>query len=134
MRIDDSSLEDENEQTFSLERDLQSALRRSIGQLEPGLEIADGGAELSVPSGRIDILAKDAEGLVVIELKAVRAPRDAVAQVLAYMGDLQIDRQTPVRGILVAPEFDARAISAARMVPTLTLVTYRFSFAFDPLS
>ncbi|WP_205619235.1 endonuclease NucS domain-containing protein [Neomegalonema perideroedes] len=124
----------ETEQTFSMERDLQAALRRSIAQLEPGLTIVDGGAERSVASGRIDILARDASGaLVVIELKAVKAPRDAVAQILAYMGDLQEEEGGALRGILVAPDYDARAVSAARMVPALKLVTYGFSFSFTPL-
>ncbi len=121
----------ENERTFSLEKDLQSALRAHISQLEPGLTIIDNGTERCVPSGRIDILARDTAGkIVVIELKAVKAPRDAVAQVLAYMGDIQSETGTPVRGILVAPGFDSRAISAARVVPTLELHTYAFTFAF----
>ena len=128
-------LSTEAEQTFSLERDLQAALRRSISQLEPGLTVIDGGAEHSVPSGRIDILAEDRSGArVVIELKAVRAPRDAVAQTLAYMGDILQESGGEVRGILVAPEFDPRAISAARMVPVLKLMTYSFSFSFTPQS
>ncbi|MCA1748922.1 MAG: endonuclease NucS [Sphingomonadales bacterium] len=124
---------EEFEQTFSLERDLQSALRSSITQLEDGLEIIDGGAERSVASGRIDILAKDgATNWVVIELKAVKASREAVAQVLAYMGDISLESVAGVRGLLVAPEFDAKAISAARMVPTLELIEYSFSFNFRP--
>jgi len=122
---------EEVERTFTLERDLQSALRRSIDQLEPGLTIIDGGSEHSVASGRIDILAQDERGCrVVIELKAVKAPRDAVAQTLAYMGDIQQQSGGDVRGILVAPDFDARAVSAARVVPTLKLVSYGFSFTF----
>lgn len=122
----------ETEARLSLERDLQSALRRSIAQLEPGLTIIDGGTERQVPSGRIDILAQDASGCrVVIELKAVRAPRDAVAQVLAYMGDLAVEGGTDVRGLLIAPDFDPRAIAAARMVPALRLMRFSFSFAFE---
>ncbi len=124
-------LEEEAEQRFTLERDLQAALRRSIEQLEAGLTIIDGGAEQSVSSGRIDILARDLTGAqVIIELKAVKAPRDAVAQTLAYMGDVQQQSGGEVRGILVAPEFDPRAVSAARMVPSLKLVSYGFSFTF----
>lgn len=122
------------ELTFSLERDLQAALRKSIDQLEPGLAIIDDGSEYTVPSGRIDILAEDASGAqVVIELKAVRATRDAVAQTLAYMGDISQESTKDVRGVLVAPEFDSKAISAARVVPTLSLVVYSFTFAFGAL-
>lgn len=121
----------ETERTFSLERDLQQALRQHLGQLEPGLVLADGGQERSVASGRIDILARDPrERLVVIELKAVKAPRDAVGQVLAYMGDIQAETGAEVRGILVAPEFDPRVLAASRVVPALRLFTYRFSFTF----
>lgn len=129
---DTSAIEDELiQETFSLERDLQAALRKSIAQLEAGLSIIDGGVEKSVPSGRIDILAEDLHGTpVVIELKAVTARRDAVAQVLAYMGDFQEHSNAVVRGFLVAPDFDDRARSAARMVPTLTLVSYSYQFAF----
>jgi endonuclease len=123
------------EQTFSMERDLQAALRRSIDQLEQGLSVIDGGVECSVSSGRIDILAQDSQGArVVVELKAVKAPRDAVAQTLAYMGDIQQQFGGEVRGILVAPDFDSKAISAARVVPTLKLVSYGFSFTFTDQS
>lgn len=126
------ALPSEDERTFSLERDLQAALRRSIDQLEAGLEIIDGGTERSVASGRIDILAQDRSGTpVVIELKAVRAPRDAVAQTLAYMGDIQDEMGKQPRGILVAPDFDAKTLSAARVVPSLTLMTYSFAFTFQ---
>jgi endonuclease len=124
-----------NEATFSLERDLQSALRSSIEQLESDLVIIDGGMEYTVPSGRIDILAQDSRGArVVIELKAVKATRDAVGQTLAYMGDLAAEGTSEVRGILVAPAFDERSIAAARVVPSLHLVEYRFSFVFNTTS
>jgi hypothetical protein len=122
---------DVEDQTFSLERDLQAALRQSIGQLEEGLAIIDDGMERTVPSGRIDILAQDSSGTqVVIELKAVRATRDAVGQILSYMGDIRQPDASSVRGILVAPSFDDRAISAARVVDGLQLMTYAYKFSF----
>lgn len=121
---------EENARIFSLERDLEAALRANIRQLEQGLTVVDEGRQRNVPSGRIDILAEDNDSLVVIELKAVMAPRDAVAQILAYMGDLASGGDD-VRGILVAPEFDPRAVSAARMAPGLKLVKYSFAFTFE---
>ena len=81
------------ERIFGLERDLQAALRDRdcIEQLEPGLEITDGGAERSVASGFIDITAKAPDGtVVVIELKAGTAHRAAIGQILSYMGDVAI--------------------------------------------
>jgi RecB family endonuclease NucS len=125
---------DPPEAVLSLERDLNAALRQNISQLEAGLHVVDGGKERSVASGRIDILAEDSQGRkVVIELKAVRAPRDAVAQVLAYMGDIQAENGGDVRGLLIAPDFDPKAISAARMVPSLELKRFSFQFTFEPV-
>lgn len=75
---------DDRGQLVGLERDLRSALRLAIEQLEPGLEIIDDGAERSVASGFIDITARDARGaIVVVELKTGTARQGAVAQVLS---------------------------------------------------
>ncbi len=72
---------------YNSERDLQAKLRADIEMLEPGLTIIDGGKELIVPSGRVDITAQDRNGTkVIIELKFGRADRYAVAQLLSYMG------------------------------------------------
>ena len=119
-------------QLVGLERDLQAALRRDIEQLEPGLEIIDDGAERSVSSGFIDISARDEDGMiVVIELKTGTARQAAVAQILSYMGDV-VDEEPDfrVRGILVAGDFDKKARAAARVVPTLSLRSYRMNFEF----
>lgn len=80
----DEAVGDAIETTFSLERDLQRALRDHIEQLEPDLTIVDDSKEQIVPSGRIDITAQDRTGAtVVIELKAGPADRDAIGQILA---------------------------------------------------
>lgn len=122
----------DNGQLIGLERDMQAALRSSIEQLEPGLEIIDDGAERSVSSGFIDITAKDADGkIVVIELKTGTARQRAVAQILSYMGDVaEEEEDIATRGILVAADFDTKARAAARMVPTLSLRSYRVNFKF----
>ena len=114
----DEVVGDAIETTFGLERDLQRALRDRIEQLEPGLKIINDGKEQVVPSGRIDITARDRDGVtVVIELKAGPADRDAIGQMLAYMGDLMQSAKS-VRGVLVAGEFSPRAVAAARAAPT----------------
>jgi hypothetical protein len=120
---------------IGLERDLQKALRREIGDLEPGLSVIDDGAERPVSSGYVDITARDAGGMVVvIELKAGTADRAAIGQILSYMGDVTEEEDAPVRGILVAHDFDDRAKAAARVVPNLTLRSYSVRFNFgDPL-
>jgi RecB family endonuclease NucS len=130
----DKALGDAIETTFGLERDLQRALRDHIEQLEPDLTIIDDNKEQSVPSGRIDITARDSAGAtVVIELKAGPADRDAIGQLLAYMGDLMAVAKS-VRGILIAGEFSPRAIATARAAPNIRLVRYGFRFSFETVS
>jgi RecB family endonuclease NucS len=130
----DEVVGDAIETTFGLERDLQKALRDHIEQLEPDLTIIDDGKEQIVPVGRIDITARDRDGVtVVIELKAGPADRDAIGQILAYMGDLMVSAKS-VRGILIAGEFSARAIAAARAAPNIRLVRYGFRFSFETVS
>ncbi|PTN36868.1 endonuclease NucS domain-containing protein [Desulfonatronum sp. SC1] len=122
------------EASFGLERDLQIALRANIQQLERGLEIADDGKEHQTDAGRIDILAKDKSGtVVVIELKAGTAKPEALTQLLSYMGTVDSEGQ-PVRGILIAGEFHPRVVYAARAIGTVQLIRYRFNFAFEAVA
>ena len=111
---------------------MQAALRLSIDQHEPDLEIIDDGAERSVSSGFIDITAKDGDrAIVVVELKTGTARQGAVAQILSYMGDIADEEPDErVRGILVAGDFDKKARAAARVVPALSLRSYRVNFEF----
>jgi len=124
-----------DEITFGLERDLQNALRSNIAQLEPGLTIIDGGSEKLTEAGRIDITAKDANGIaLIIELKAGKANPEVIAQVLAYMGSISAADGKPVRGILVAGDFHKRIILAAKAIPNLRLKKYSFQFTFSDIS
>jgi endonuclease len=118
--------------TFALERDLQIALRANLDDLESGLNVADSGAERKVESGFIDILARDAQGvLTVIELKADIARPEAIAQILGYMGCLAEETGESVRGILVAADHHPRVKHAVRAVPALMLKRYRYKFDFE---
>jgi RecB family endonuclease NucS len=126
---------DASETAFGLEKDLQMALRSNIEQLEPGLRIDDGGKEKTTEAGRIDISAKDRNNVkVVIELKAGTAARDALTQLLAYMGAIGTADQTSVRGILVAHDFHPQVVYGARAVPNVRLCQYRFRFSFEPVT
>ena len=129
-----SETEDEfiEEITFGLERDLQSALRKNIGQLEPGLKIIDHGTERISEAGRIDITAEDNNGnIVVIELKAGTADPKVIAQILAYMGAIQEADNKPVRGILVAGDFHNQVILAKKAILNLNLFKYSYKFTFE---
>jgi len=123
------------ENIFALERDLQSALRTNIEQLEPGLSIVDGGKERTTEAGRLDILAEDQDAnLVVVELKAGRATSDVIAQILSYMTAIAEEEGRPVRGAIVAGEFTDRVMSAAKAVPNLDLFRYSYLFSFSPVA
>ena len=79
---EDEEAEEPQELNFDLERNLQSALRTNIEQLEPGLKITDGGKE----KNHVDITAEDKNGAtVVIELKVEEAGRRSVGKILGYM-------------------------------------------------
>lgn len=97
---------------------------------------ADDGAERYVASGRIDITAQDRDNnIVVIELKAGKARGDVIGQILGYMGDIITkELDTPVRGIIVASDFDQRVKSASRVISNLSLKEYKIKFNFTDLA
>ncbi|MCE9679859.1 endonuclease NucS [Shewanella sp. AS1] len=130
--IHETTFDNEPPQTIGLEKDMQAAIRHNIEQVELGLRITDGGKERSVETGFIDITAEDAEKTpVVIELKTGIAGQRAVAQILSYMGSIMDEEERDdVRGILIASDFDKKAHAAAKVIPSLTLMRYEFSFQF----
>ena len=120
---------------FSLEADLQRSLRDNLGQLLPGLVVADGNSERTTPAGRMDILARDGDGILwVIELKAGMANERAIGQLAAYMGALAEEESGDIRGLLVAQEFTEKARYASRAIQGITLKRYGFSFTFEDIS
>ncbi len=128
---DVEEIEDAADLKFGLEKDMQDALRRNIGQLHPTLRIVDAGKERRVEAGMIDILAEDDEGArVVIELKSGEAPATAITQLLSYIGSLQAeDDSRPVRGMLIARSFSTR-VKLAAQAARIQLVEYGFRLSF----
>jgi Holliday junction resolvase-like predicted endonuclease len=120
---------------FKLEKEMQRAIRSDLESLEAGLVAIDDGVEVTVEFdssfGRIDILARDMQGgLVVIELKAGPCPAGAIEQTLSYVNAIAIDRDEKARAILIAGSFRDRLLAAARQIPNLTLKTYSYKMAF----
>ncbi len=124
---------------LSFERDLENSLVSDIGQLEQGLAIYNKddlyGRQLDTGAvGRLDILAVDEEGrLVVIELKAGEVGDQVCGQLLRYMGwvkrELAREGQE-VRGIIVASGFKDRLKYAVEAMPNVLLKRYAVNFSF----
>lgn len=116
---------------FRYEKELQQAVRAQLQSLESGLIEDDGGYEAVLATGRSDILARDAQGVpVVIELKAGKCPSGAIEQVLGYAQDWADKGEPNVRAMIVAGEFSARTLAAAKRIPGLELKTYQLQLAF----
>lgn len=120
---------------FTLERDLQTAIRRQISYLEDGLKIVDGGSERHVLTGSIDILAKDNNGVfVVIELKAGDCPKGALEQLLGYAKDIKDEEGVgEVRMCLIAKSFSDRTLAASTFISNLKLIEYDYTVSFRPV-
>jgi endonuclease len=88
---------------YASERDMQQAILLQPSLLEEGFQPV--AHEHSVDPGFIDILGRDKEGvLTIIELKRVKASKEAVLQLKKYMDVIDLDAGRRVRAILVAPE------------------------------
>ena len=126
-----ASVEASLEASVSLERDLHSYYAARVGEIEPDLILVENGIEYQTDAGRIDLLARDRSGsLVVIEFKAGKAKDDALGQLLGYMGCLS-GSAAAVRGILVASSFDPRVVYASKGQLSVKLMRYQVSFATE---
>lgn len=124
-----------------LESHLQDYIFRNWKAIFSDLELFQGseGREFRTqdPSvGIIDFLCTDKKGdFVVIETKRAMPDRQAIGQVLGYMGWVQqrlCTKAQSVRGILIANEVSDQLKLAAAVIPGLALYCYEISFDLHP--
>ena len=124
---------------FAYEEHLRDYLAQHLESLEKGLtpwRVEDEDAvEFPVNGRRVDILAKDKQGLpVVIELKVSRGHERTIGQALYYRAKikemLQVEK---VRIFLVALELSPELRAAAKEVPDVSLFEYSISMTVRPI-
>lgn len=118
---------------LSLERDLEAFISEDLSTIEDGLSLYEKGRQYSVESGRIDLLAIDKDGgIVVVELKAGEAKDASLTQILAYMEDIKNKhpKVEKVRGMIIAHAFSPRLIKAMSFLPNIELLKYKVKFDF----
>lgn len=124
---------------FALESHLRDFLAKDLEHIEPGLKLYKSeernGVEFPVEGGRIDILAVDKEGrLVVVELKLSQGRNKVLGQILYYMGwvDAHLSN-SPCRGIIIASEISKELSTAVSRAPGIKLYRYKMSFSVEPV-
>jgi hypothetical protein len=88
--------------------------------------------------GRMDLLCEDLDTgeVVIIELKKGRPSDEVIGQLARYMGWVRekVAQGRGVRGIVLAPDFDAKMKYAARAIPGVALLRYEVKFEIHPES
>ena len=130
---------------FAVESHLRDFLAtgNNLSKIESGLEIVkiDGrlGVEFQIDggNGRIDILARDANGaFVVIELKNRNNTRRVIGQILYYMAWVDSNLSNvagPSRGIVILNEISDELKLSASIVNRVKLLKYVMHFDVKPV-
>ena len=128
----------DQQETVLYEKEVQTFLSQNLHLLgKPSLELiqTEYPIKFGKDSGRVDVLAKDSKGdLVVIEVKRGVAGRSAVGQIQSYMGSLM--REYPdknIRGLLVAIGLDEAARSALLVTHGISYFEFRTRFEFSEI-
>jgi hypothetical protein len=118
--------------TFALEAHLRDYLARNLTILEKGLKLwneSPPSVEYSIDNRRIDILARDRDGVpVVVELKLSKGHEKTLGQALYYRGKLkQVLKSARVRIIMVAAEITEELRIASTEVTDVDVFSYRLT-------
>jgi hypothetical protein len=115
---------------FANEAQLRDYLARNLGLLESGLTLWSGSeaesVEYALEGRRVDILAKDREGVpVVVELKLSKGHERTLGQALYYRGKVkQLLKVSRVRIIMVASEITDELRIASMEVSDVDIFAY----------
>ena len=97
---------------YLTEKEMQTILLKNLSIIEK--ELRPIAKEKEIKSGKIDILAKDEENnYVVIELKKHRIGEKEVLQLYRYVKEIR-ETNPFVRGIIVGPSIDQKALDMLR--------------------
>lgn len=126
---------------FAAEDHLRDYLEANLNVIEDGLQLYTSedertGVEFVTPIGRIDILAVDKDGgLLVIELKVDRGPDYASAQLMRYMNWLRVHvaGNKRVRGCIIARNISDKIRYALADARDTFLMEYDMSILLKPV-
>ncbi|HEY6529847.1 MAG TPA: endonuclease NucS domain-containing protein [Cellvibrionaceae bacterium] len=131
----------EGSSEFAYEHDLRDYLAKNLHLLDPSLRlyVDEGitGVEFPVGGRYIDILATDAAGYVVIELKVSKGYDRVVGQLLRYVSWIKRNHADPgqsVRGVIVAKQISEDLRLACAEVPSVSLYEYELSVSLKPVN
>jgi endonuclease len=130
----------ESQNEFAYEAHLRDFLVKNLNILESGLTLWSTGAansvEYPIEGRRIDILAKDREGVpVVIELKLSRGHERTLGQALYYRGKIrQLLKMPRVRIIMVAREISEELRIASAEVNDVELFSYTLTMQVEKIT
>jgi len=122
---------------IQIERDLEDFLTENLSLIKEGLKLyADErgrkGRQYPTDVGTIDLLCKDNEDFVIIELKKGRAGDPVVGQISRYIGWVRenLSEGHNVRGIIIVHDFDPKLKYAVLAHDNLEIKYYEIQIKF----
>jgi len=105
------------------EQEMHDYYEKYPSRIEDGLKLVPDGSKYQTNgAGEIDLLCKDKDGYVVVELKRNKASDKTIGQTLRYIGwvkeNLCQNSKTKVRGIILSRSHEKKIIYAIKALPS----------------
>ena len=137
---EDETVEPDDESTevsIQMERDLEDFLVNNLNLIEEGLKLyadeqGQNGRQYSTDVGTIDLLCRNKDDWVIVELKKGRSSDRVVGQISRYIGWVSenLAEGRDVRGIIIVHEFDPKLKYAVLAHQNLELKYYEIQIKF----